>query len=146
MSMHQEMAAKTRNLWALVYPAQDVPGQWVAHCLDHDIVTVGTSAHHAFEMIVEAVVTCAEDDIKHHRDPFARPKAPAEDWAELARITSEGTFFQGTLPSEDKLEGCRIASQLMLWVDVPEHKPPRAEPQPARWGMPSSQPVQHAAM
>src|SRR6188768_3672484 len=131
MSMHQEMAAQTRNLWALVYPAQDVPGQWVAHCLDHDIVTAGTSAHHAFEMILEAVVTCAEDDIRAGRDPFARPKAPQEDWEELSRVTRDGTFFQGDLPSEEKLDGCMIACQLVLWVDVPEHKAPRAKPQPA---------------
>lgn len=134
--MQQEMAAQTRNLWALIYPASDVPGQWVAHCLDHDIVTVGNSARHASEMLTEAVVLSATEDVKAGRDPFGRSRAPSEDWVELDRIIREGEFRQGEIPADEATQAnCIIALQLMLIVDVPERHAPSAKRQPVRWGI-----------
>lgn len=141
----EEMGAKTRNLWVLVYQAPDVPGQWVGHCLDNDIVSVGNSPQHAVQMITEAVLACVGDDLANGRDPFARPKAPPEDWAELSRIQSEGTIAQGVLPPNEQIEDCVMALQLMVFFHVPDarHPVPEAKPAPVRWGLhksPSPQP------
>ena len=37
----------------LVTPAKDVPGQWVAHCLQLDVVTQGDSISHAFGTVFD---------------------------------------------------------------------------------------------
>lgn len=65
-----------RHLRVLVHPAEDVPGQWVGHCLELDILSVGTSPEHALAMTTEAVQMCVDDDVAHGWDPFARRPAP----------------------------------------------------------------------
>ena len=49
-----EAVTRTFSCWALIYPSLDVEGEWVAHCLDFDIVSQGTSPGHAGTMIREA--------------------------------------------------------------------------------------------
>lgn len=74
----------------MIAPADDVPGQWVGHCLDLDIVSAGTSPEHALEMVTEAVNECIEDDLAHGRDPFARRPAPdAERERQLEAFMSD---------------------------------------------------------
>jgi predicted RNase H-like HicB family nuclease len=67
-----------RSLRVLIAPADDVPGQWVGHCLDLDIVSAGTSPEHALEMATEAVNECVADDVAHGRNPFDRSPAPPD--------------------------------------------------------------------
>ncbi|HEY6056243.1 MAG TPA: hypothetical protein VIU86_20095 [Gaiellaceae bacterium] len=67
-----------RTLSLLVYPAPDVPGQWVGHCLELDILSAGNSLEHAILMTEEAVQLCIADDVAHGLDPFARRPAPEE--------------------------------------------------------------------
>lgn len=94
------MAERARDLWVLVTPAPDLPDQWIGHCLELDIMSVGTSISHALEMTAEAVSICVGDDLEHGRDPFARAKAPASDWQTLEQLKSAGTRRQ---PSEGEL-------------------------------------------
>jgi hypothetical protein len=86
------MLTQTRNVWVIARPAEDVPGQWVGHCLDFDIVSLGTSLRHALAMTAEAVCMCLEEDVKSGAEPFSRSPAPAQYWEERDRVVREGTY------------------------------------------------------
>lgn len=83
-----ELAAT--NVVVLVTPAADVPGQWVAHCLNIDLVTQGDSVPHAFMMAQEALLQVVEDDLAQGLDPLDRPRAPEECWQLMAETLREG--------------------------------------------------------
>jgi predicted RNase H-like HicB family nuclease len=68
--------------WVAITPAEDVPGEWVARCLDLNVVTQGRSLSHALEMIVDAVNIGVEEDCNADLNPFDR-SAPAEQWDEF---------------------------------------------------------------
>jgi predicted RNase H-like HicB family nuclease len=68
------------NLWLnlLIYPAPDLPGQWVAHCLETDLVSQGNDPAHALEMIAEAIELVARQNIEKGRPPLVYRNAPVE--------------------------------------------------------------------
>jgi predicted RNase H-like HicB family nuclease len=68
--------------WLVVRRAEDVPGQWVAHCLDFDLVTQGNSMLQAMEMACDAVEIVLADDVAHNLDPYSR-RAPQKVWTEF---------------------------------------------------------------
>lgn len=68
------------QLHAVIFRADDLPGQWVAHCLELDIVTQGNSAKHAVEMLDDALRAVAQENMSHGREPFEFRSAPTEDW------------------------------------------------------------------
>jgi predicted RNase H-like HicB family nuclease len=70
------------NVWILIERAGDLPGVWIAHCLDFDVVTQGRSLRHAFAMAQEAVEMTMSADLKADRDPRER-RAPSKRWAHL---------------------------------------------------------------
>lgn len=72
----------------LVYPAMDLHGQWIFHCLDLDIISQGSTPSHAFEMGLEAVrVTLTSNETKNLE------RAPKEYWALLRIILMRGRLF-----------------------------------------------------
>lgn len=81
---------KAFNFWVLVASADDLPGQWVAHCLEYDIVTQGNSPKHAIEQLGEAVSMCLTEDLNDGHDPSERPRAPDEYWDRLSVLMTEG--------------------------------------------------------
>lgn len=83
-----------RNFWLLVKPADDVPGQWVGHCLELDILSVGESLREAIRMTSEAMCESIVDDIGQGRSPLERRPAPPEYTTELNRVLSEGQQLQ----------------------------------------------------
>jgi len=70
------------QFWMKFWPAPDLPGQWIAHCLDFDVVTQGNSLAHAMTMAHEAITLTISDDLNEGRDPAER-RAPQEFWTEL---------------------------------------------------------------
>lgn len=61
-------------------------GEWVAHCLDLDIVSTGATAAAAMDALVEALslqLTYARENDNY--DHLVRP-APLEAWQKLAEI------------------------------------------------------------
>ncbi len=102
--------------WVLLHPAEDLPGAWVAHALDFDVVTHGDSPEHAAHMVIEAVAMVLEEDLAQGEDPYLR-RAPAEFWERLHFIMQHGE----TLPVKDLLRkaqeagsssGCELALQM----------------------------------
>ncbi len=81
---------KTYNIALLCRPSKDVPGQWIAHCLDIDLVTQGKSASDAVKMAQEAVVMLVQHELEQGRDPLDR-RAPDEDWKVFQRVLEKGT-------------------------------------------------------
>ena len=85
------MSRLQRRLHVLIYPAPSVPGQWVSHCLDMDIVSQGNDAAHALEMICEAITLNVEWAIEDGRPAFELRPAPSEDWDRFERSRSNVT-------------------------------------------------------
>ncbi len=59
-----------------VIPAPDLPGQWVAQCIELDLVTQGNTSEHATVMLVEAIGLVAEE---RGFPPFEFRAIPAEE-------------------------------------------------------------------
>jgi predicted RNase H-like HicB family nuclease len=77
----------------LVTQATDIPGQWVAHCLDIDLVTQADSPQHALSMAREAVLLIIDDDLRKGLDPLERAGAPQEQWEAFARVITKGHLY-----------------------------------------------------
>jgi predicted RNase H-like HicB family nuclease len=84
-------------------------GEWIAHCLDLDIVSTGASADAAMDQLAEAIGTqlwyARENDNYEH---LFRP-APDEAWKKLGQIlkgphTTVVRSIDTSGPSEERLE------------------------------------------
>jgi predicted RNase H-like HicB family nuclease len=104
--------AVERTAWVVVAPAEDVPGEWLAHCLDLNVMSQGRSLFHALDMIVEAVDLVLEEDFKAGLDPFGRSASP-EDWAAFAEHMKHAELT--TLDELDELGRPATAGQLQ-WM------------------------------
>ncbi len=62
----------------IIYAAPDLEGQWIAHCLETDIITQGNSAPEALEMIAEAIEVIAIQNVSKGRPPIIFSNAPPE--------------------------------------------------------------------
>jgi predicted RNase H-like HicB family nuclease len=80
----------------LVRRAPDVEGQWIAHCLNWDLVSQGDSPSDAFQMIGEAVVLATQEDEAAELDPADRPAAPQELWDLFHRTLHSGARISST--------------------------------------------------
>lgn len=121
------------SFWILVHPVSDVPGQWVGHCLDLDIVSVGDSREHATQMVMEAVSTCLVDDLEQGRQPFELlDKAPQEHWDALERVTRKGTYSDGTPASSSDAV---VAGQLHISIKAESQARPSVRRLPPVWMM-----------
>lgn len=78
-----------REFSVLIRAAKDLPECWVAHCLNWDLVSQGSSPSDAAKSVAEAIVLAIEEDTAAGVDPDDRPAAPTEDWE----------IFQRTLQS-----------------------------------------------
>lgn len=76
------------DAWVVVRRAEEVPGEWVAHCLDFDLVTQGVSLTEATDAAIEAIGMVLVDDIDADLDPYAR-RAPQRFWTDLYETISE---------------------------------------------------------
>lgn len=77
------------NVWVTAEPASDLPGQWVVHCLDFDVVSQGDSLQHAMTMIEEASSMVVVDDLSKHHDPHDR-RASDTDYDVLWNVVANG--------------------------------------------------------
>jgi hypothetical protein len=75
--------------WLVIFRAKDVPGEWVAHALEFDVVTQGSSAEQARLMAIEAVRVVLDEDLRLGRDPYAH-RAPPPCWEPLFRTLETG--------------------------------------------------------
>lgn len=110
--------SRAGHAWVLVWPSDDVPGQWLAHCLDWDVLSHGRTPREAVRMVLEAITIVFESEIAERRDPFARKPAPKKEWTRL-----EGLFRHGAIESNteiaklDAREIEAVATQVFVLVD-----------------------------
>lgn len=136
---------RRRNVWVLAYRAEDVPGEWVAHCLDVDVVMQGPTLPAALSAAIDGVLLVVRSDIERGADPFAR-RAPQADWEELLQVTAEGELFQRVDPIVKRLEAepdraSKVAAQFVLFHG---HDVGRADKAPSPVWRVSLPPVAHA--
>ena len=62
----------------IIYPAPDLEGQWLAHCLETDIISQGNSVADALEMMAEAIELTAAQNVKMGRPAIVYQNAPTE--------------------------------------------------------------------
>lgn len=75
--------------WIVIEPAEDIPGMWVGHCLDFDVMSQGDTPHDVIESVTEAITMTVEDDLHNGLDPSER-RAPDEFWDRLAHLLKHG--------------------------------------------------------
>jgi hypothetical protein len=75
--------------WVVVEPAEDIPGVWVSHCLDFDVIAQGDSPQSSIDSVTEAVAMTVVDDLQNGLVPGHR-RAPAEFWDRLAHVLKHG--------------------------------------------------------
>lgn len=116
------------TFWFLAHEAQDLPGQWVTHCLDLDLVSQGVSVRDALENICDAVSMVLEEG---HLERYRR--APEQDWALFRQTQEEGdrVELEELVSAPERLQG----NVLVGSITVPGPKP--ASKQKA-WTMPRS--------
>jgi predicted RNase H-like HicB family nuclease len=61
-----------------VEPAESVPGDWIGHCPEYDVISQGGSLDEALEMTCEAVKMVVEDDWAAGYDPKDRACPPPD--------------------------------------------------------------------
>lgn len=104
----------TVTLSVLLFPPEDLPSVWLAHCLEIDVITQGNSVPHAIEMLLEAVEMTWNADVVHHLNPFRR-RAPEEEWALFRKLTGEDTGNDpapATLIGKHRMVAMRIVFDL----------------------------------
>ena len=69
----------TYSCWARIFPAPDLPEQWIAYCLNLGVVSQGNDPMHAAEMVREACALVVADDLNSGFDPLDRNADPS-DW------------------------------------------------------------------
>lgn len=100
------------NFSVLIHPARDVPGQWIAHVLELDVVTQGNSVAHVFDMVEEAAkMVCAENE----RTAWVR--APEDDWLRFYEIMNDGTSFE---EAAEVPPGAWVAAIVEVVVSTPK--------------------------
>lgn len=110
------MEERNYNVWIVAQPSKQVDGEWVAHCLDFDIVSQGKSFEHAITMVLEATSMVVFEDLVVGHDPSDR-RAPESYFQSLSKVISNGT----KVPLKDALakpkSGCVYAVTFHLKVE-----------------------------
>lgn len=119
-SLGTEPEIHSKLVWVVASPAETVPGEWVAHCLDFDIVSQGHSLEHSLEMAKEAILECLNDDAENGLDPFDRSAAPDEDWEDLYHLMKHGVPLD-TVPVEKRDQLTLVGAQLRLVQRIQDH-------------------------
>ncbi|MGE0547639.1 MAG: type II toxin-antitoxin system HicB family antitoxin [Kofleriaceae bacterium] len=88
--MNETVLKRVYTCWMLIEPAEDIPGVWVSHCLNFDVIAQGNDPIEARNHLREAVQMAVLDDLVHGLDPLDRI-APEADWDRLERVVNNGS-------------------------------------------------------
>lgn len=80
------------NIWVLVQRMSDSPGQWVARCLNLDIISISGSLEGALRTATEAVAECLRPGLP----PLPRRRPPRAEWSLIDLLVQSGAH--GTPP------------------------------------------------
>jgi hypothetical protein len=128
VSMENSIQKRVYSCWIVVEPSKDIPGVWLSHCLNFDVISQGETPQHALEAVCEAVEMVIVDDLTEHLDPLERGPAPHEDWERLGRIISAGTPIK--LPEVSPDSKVFLAKQVNFEAKVVTVKTPLTKSHP----------------
>lgn len=100
------------NVWVLATPAEDVPGEWVAHCLSLDVISQGSSLDEALQAVREAILMIVQDDLANNLDPLERRSAPRECWEAFTEVMRLGQPV-AAIPDRSKIRALVTQYQLV---------------------------------
>jgi predicted RNase H-like HicB family nuclease len=106
-----------------IYPANDVEGQWIAHCLETDLVTQGDSVEHALEMAAEALDAVAKFNTSHDRFPVTLTPAPREIWALVNLEKPSGITANVEIKYRKKKRDQKLPDSLPIYAFVSKQGP-----------------------
>jgi len=127
------MTRKVATFTVLVTPAHDLPGQWVAHCLNIDLVSQGDSISHAMMMAREAILEVVADDFAQGLDPLDRAPAEAEYWDMVSKVMREARPLT-SIPDDQQDNIVAVVAAVMVVLPV-EAMPGRNAPEPEPGGV-----------
>jgi predicted RNase H-like HicB family nuclease len=119
-----------RQFSVLVRRDEELPDQWVAHCLSWDLVSQGDSPAHALKMVCEAIGLVIEEDRQDGRDPSDRPAAPSDMWHLFARVQETGTRISSADVDRFALDLGRpvLFAVIVYWHDKRDDLPASVPP------------------
>ncbi len=82
------------GIWVVLQPCKDIPGEWLAHCLNYDLYSQGHSLRHAVAMLIEALGLVLVEELKEGRMLEER-RAPAQYWDEMFEVLRQGRSSNG---------------------------------------------------
>jgi hypothetical protein len=118
--------------WILIERAEDIPGEWVSHCLDFDVVMQGRSIPEALKAVQDAVNVVLIDDLARGADPRAR-RAPEEHWNHLSQMLDYAVKQPGTAAPPDEAKVSAFAVEMvvsMVKLSVAERAQHRQQAEP----------------
>ncbi len=90
--MHSRTRIERRDYpcWAIVEPAPDIQGKWVAHCLEFDTLAQADDPETAVRLLLESTEEIVLEDLRAGMDPLDR-RTPQDDegWALLGYIAEQ---------------------------------------------------------
>lgn len=101
---------------AVVFP-DELPGVWIAHCLELDILSQGDSPEHAMQLLCDALHLVGEDRILQGHAPWEIRPAPAACWARLAGCVPLGDFVvpSVTLTAQGDITYPSLSPEVCSW-------------------------------
>ena len=103
--MHRHPAKVERRdypCWAIIQPAPDIKGKWVAHCLEFDTLAQADDPEVAYSLLLQSTNEIVLEDLRAGMDPLAR-RAPQDDegWSLLRFVTENPDSTRtGALPPD----------------------------------------------
>jgi predicted RNase H-like HicB family nuclease len=134
------------SMVVLVTPSEQLAGQWVAHCLNLDVVTQGNSIEHAFEMAQEAILMAIADDLAEGLDPMERQPAPQSCWDFFVHVVQRGRPLESV---QDKSAISAVVGMFKVAVPfaaLPTHARPSILPEmmPPPWQIAALRDLRHS--
>jgi hypothetical protein len=78
--------------WAILEPAPDVKGKWVAHCLEFDTLAQADDPAAAFGLLLQSTNEIVLDDLRLGVDPLERRAPPDDEGWSLLRYVADHPF------------------------------------------------------
>jgi regulator of nucleoside diphosphate kinase len=83
-------SAFDENIWVIAQRAGDTPGQWVARCLNLDVVSISSSLQGALRAASEAVADC----LRPGSAPLPRRRPQQREWSLVELLVRDGAHGQ----------------------------------------------------
>jgi hypothetical protein len=135
------MKTATFTFWTKIVPTE-LKGQWVAHCLDFDVMSQGNSPQHALKMLNEAMAISLSDDMMNGVDPHTRRVSDSE-WDAFRELLSQAKPCSiDEAASKPGLKAiimnCSMTMSFAVMKDASERLLPQAEPSLPKYDLMSS--------